>query len=275
MSTVSTVLADRGDPEPVPTGADFVHGLTFPTGADGTTLTALWTSDVRTEVAISTAADATVTLTDVYGGRTELALVGGQPTGLPVSGAPLYLTAPAGTDLTVDAGVGADLLAAGGATASASSTAEGSEPAGVLGRTGGWTAAASRTDGTADIEPWIQVDLPVPTTLDAVYVESAGIRCCSAGLRDYTVSVRADGDRWMEVAEVTGQFLDRGALLRFDAVQADAVRIQVPTRTERGLAVADLNYSGQTAGLHPAWVPLATTDGWTASVVSVQAFGPG
>lgn len=271
MSTVATVLDGRGEPVEVGTGADFVHGLEFPGDAD--TLTALWTSDVATDVAVTSAVDASVTLTDVYGGTQTLDLVAGVPATMPVSGAPVYLAAPPDADLAVDAGVGPDLLADGSATAAASSTANGSDPAGVLDRAGGWTAAATRSDGTADTKPWLQVDLAQAGTLDAVYVESAGIRCCSAGLRDYTVSVRTDGT-WTQVADVTDQFLDRGALLRFDAVEADAVRIQVPTRTERGVEVADLNYSGQTAGLHPAWVPLATTDGWTASIVSLQAFGP-
>lgn len=275
MSTVSGVLDGRGEPVDVATGADFVHGLAFPGGSTSTdTLTALWTSDVATDVTVTPAVDASATLTDVYGGTQTLDLVAGEPTTVPVSGAPVYLTAPEDADLTVDAGVGTDLLGDGSATAAASSSANGSDPAGVLGRAGGWTAAATRTDGTPDTRPWLQVDLAAPTALDAVYVESAGIRCCSAGLRDYTVSVRTADGTWTQVAAVTDQFLDRGALLRFDAVEADAVRIQVPSRTERGVEVADLNYSGQTAGLHPAWVPLATTDGWTASVVAVQAFGP-
>jgi hypothetical protein len=274
MSTVSAALAGRGDPVPVDTGADFVHGLAFPAGDDGDPLTALWTSDVRTDVTLTASADATVTVTDVYGGTQTLELAAGQPTSLPVSGAPVYLTAPEGTDLAVDAGVGTDLLGDGSATATASSTANGSVAADALARAGGWTAGTARSDGTPDTRPWWQADLAAPTTLDAVYVESAGIRCCSAGLRDYTVSVRTGDGTWTQVADVTDQFLDRGALLRFDAVEADAVRIQVPSRTERGVEVADLNYSGQTAGLHPAWVPLATTEGFTASIVSVQAFGP-
>jgi hypothetical protein len=113
-----------------------------------------------------------------------------------------------------------------------------------------------------------------PVVVDRVAVATAGIRCCTSGLRDYTVSVRTSDGRWRDVAEVRDQFWERVALVRFDPVEVTAVRVRIPMTTERGTPVLAANYTGIVGGLHPAFIPLATESEWIATVSAIRAWGP-
>lgn len=280
MATVSALLEGRPPPEVVETTAPATHVMHVGARAGGTDdLVAVWTDDLVTSLELTADADATVRVTDVYGATRDLDAVAGEPIPLPVSGAPVFLTAASGVhlDVTPSEPTGADVLAGG--TASASSTWEGTDPADVL-RVGGagtnpWRADVRRPDGTLDLTPWLQVDLAAPTTIDRVVVESAGLRCCTSALRDYTVQVQTADGAWHDAGSRTDLFHERTSEVRFDPVEVVAVRVQVPSTRERGVEVPRLNYSGQTAGLHPAWSPVVPDTSWPASVVSLAAYAPG
>lgn len=278
MSTVTGLLEDRPPPTVVESDIPHAHVMRIgerPGGDD--VLTAVWTDDLRTTVRATASQDATLTLTDVYGAVREQDAAAGQPVELAVSGSPVFVSAPAAAAVVISAAEpgGPDLLQGG--RASASSSADDADPAAVLEPDGGvspWRAGTRAADGSLDLSPWLQVDLPSPAVVDQVTVQSAGLRCCTSSLRDYTVSVQGVDGAWTEVGSRRGLFFERTSVVRFDPVEARAVRVQVPTTTERGVRVPRLNYSGQTAGLHPAWSPVVPETSWTASVVSLSAQGP-
>lgn len=280
MSTISRLLAGRPRPELVTTGMPFVHAMRVgaaPARSDA--LLALWTNDLVTQIDVTSAVDTAVTVTDVYGGTRSMDVMAGHSFTLPVSGSPVFLTTQADAVLTPapTEPTGTNVLASG--TATASSSNEGADPAAVL-RAGGagtspWRAATTLTDGAPDLSPWIQVDLTSPTTIDRVAVESAGIRCCTSGLRDYTVSVQTADSTWHVVGTRHDLFAERTSIVKFTPVAARAVRVEIPETTERGVPVPKVNFSGQTAGLHPAWSPVVPETSWPASVVALAAFAPG
>lgn len=279
MSTVSALITDRPRPELVTTDIPFAHAMRLgatPGGSDR--LLAVWTDDLRTEVDLTSDVDTSVTVTDVYGETRTMDVRAGTAVPIRISGSPLFLSAPRTATLAVapPEATGPNVLTRG--TVTASSSAEGADPSAVL-REGGagtspWRSNTRTADGALDLTPWIRVDLATPVTIDRVAVESAGIRCCTSGLRDYTVSVQTADGAWHDVGNRRDLFAERTAILQFDPVVATAVRVQVPSTTERGVTLPSLNYSGQTAGLHPAWSPLVLETGWTASVVALAAYAP-
>jgi hypothetical protein len=294
MSTVSGLLADRGAPEVLDLGDGDLHGMRFGAAAEPTSagagtaavgtaavrdqdLLAVWSQDEVTAVSVTAATDTSVTVTDVYGGTRTLDLVAGTPSTLPVTGSPEFLSAPASAALAVTAATptGTDLLAGG--TVTVSSSTDGTDPAALVEPAGAgadpWRAGARTADGP-DVTPWVEVALATPATVDRVTVESAGIRCCTAGVRTYTVSVQDADGTWTEVGSVDGLFLARTSTVTFAPVTATAIRVQVPSTTTRGVTVPDLNYSGQSGGLLPAWEPVQTEPTWPLSLVKVAAYGP-
>jgi hypothetical protein len=120
----------------------------------------------------------------------------------------------------------------------------------------------------------VQVDLAEPATVDRVVVESAGIRCCTSGVRSYTVEVQGDDGRWQEVGRQDGLFLARTSAVTFEPRTVTAIRVQVPSTTTRGITVPDVNYSGQSGGLLPAWEPVRPEPTWPVSLVRLAAYGP-
>lgn len=280
MSTVSRLLAGRPRPELVATDIPFVHAMHVGAAAGGSDgLLAVWTDDLVTQLDLTSPVDSSVTVTDIYGGTRSILVTAGRRFTVPVSGSPVFLTAASNTALALAPvePTGTNVLASG--TATASSSAAGAGPAAVL-RVGGagtspWRAGTTLTDGAPDLSPWIQVDLPSATTIDRVAVESAGIRCCTSGLRDYTVSVQTEDGSWHEVGARHDLLAERTTILRFEPLTARSVRVQVPDTVERGVTVPKVNYSGQTAGLHPAWSPVVPETSWPASVVALAAFAPG
>ncbi|HEY0188897.1 MAG TPA: discoidin domain-containing protein [Cellulomonas sp.] len=295
MSTVSSLLADRAAPQTLDLGDDALHAMAYGPAEDGTgtadaeatsgtaavrdqDLVAVWSQDEVTSVDVSASVDTTVTVTDVYGGTSTLDLTAGTASSLTVTGSPVFLSADAGADLAVTAAdpTGSNLLAGG--TVTTSSSTAGTEPAALIETDGAgaspWRAGSDTADGP-DVSPWVQVTLAAPTTVDRVVVESAGIRCCTAGLRAYTVSVQLADGSWQEVGSADALFLARTSQVTFDPVVATAIRIQVPSTTVRGITVPDVNYSGQSGGLLPAWEPVQTSPTWPVGLVRVAAYASG
>ncbi|HEY0216501.1 MAG TPA: discoidin domain-containing protein [Cellulomonas sp.] len=315
MSTVSGLLDGRSAPQVLDLGDTALHGMRFdpatgsprgstvgstaastasaaPTAGSTATagtdvgtaavrdqdLLAVWSQDEVTSVAVTAAVATSVTVTDLYGGTRTLDVAAGTPTTLGVTGAPVFLSAPvsAGLAVTATTPTGTDLLAGG--TVTASSTTDGTDPALLVTADGAganpWRAAGRTSDGP-DTSPWVEVALAAPTTIDRVVVASAGIRCCTAGVRAYTVSVQDADGTWQEVGSQDGLFLARTSQVTFAPVEATAIRVQIPTTTTRGVTVPDLNYSGQSGGLLPAWEPVQTEPTWPVSLVGLSAYGPG
>jgi hypothetical protein len=82
-------------------------------------------------------------------------------------------------------------------------------------------------------------------------------------------------DGWSEVGRVSDAFFDRTSTVRFDAVpDVTAVRVTVPSTTQRDVTVPSANYGGQTGGLLPAWEPVQPEPSWPVSLVSLAAYGP-
>jgi len=264
----------------VETGTPGVHGVRAPgTGEQaGAELLALWSEDLSTDVRLSAPGGAvTVTARDAYGAERGLD-VPADGVAVPVNGAPVLLVAPAGTALEVAPveAFGDDVLA--GRPVTATSTHEDANDPDVV--TSGTFAvrepwrSGRLPDGSVDEAPGLEVTTDGPRTVDRVAVATAGIRCCTSGLRDYTVSVRTPDGAWQDVAQQTDQFLDRVALFSFDPVEVTAVRVTLPLTTERDVPVLAANYTGIVGGLHPDFVPLATESDWIATISAVQAWEP-
>nr|WP_246803393.1 discoidin domain-containing protein [Cellulomonas hominis] len=244
-------------------------------GSDADPLLAVWTLDALTDVALLADEDAAVTVTDVYGATRTVDVVGGEATTFRATGAPQFLAAPSSTRLRVAALDGGSNLLAGG-TVTASSTSDG-DAATLVTAEGAlatpWRAGGSTAEGP-DVSPWVRVELAEPATLDRVVIGSAGIRCCTTGVKDAVVEVESDG-AWTEVGRVEGAFLERTSTVRFDPVEATAVRVTVPTTEQRDVTIPSANYSGQSGGLLPAWEPVQAEPTWPVSLVGLAAYGPG
>jgi hypothetical protein len=278
-------LLEGREAEVLDTAIPYVHAMRLgPTGStEGVAdpeaeLLAVWTDDLTTDVVLTApGGEASVELIDQYGAVRALDLpAGGAP--VRVTGAPLVIAAAAGTGVEVAAveSFGPDVLA--GARARASSTHPDASIANVTSGTANvqdpWRSG-SLADGAMDEAPWVQVDLPRATEINRVAVSTPGIRCCTSGLRNYTVSVRDEAGAWTQVAEQRDQFFDRVALVTFPPVTATAVRVDVPMTVERGVPVLSANYTGVVGGAHPFFMPLESTSEWIAAVSSIAAWAPG
>lgn len=269
-----------GRPEAVETGTPAVHAVRAPGAGEvaGAELLALWSEDLSTTVRLTAPGGAvTVTARDGYGAERGLEVPPGGVE-VPVNGAPVLLVAPAGTALEVTPVEAFDDDLLEGRPVTATSTHEDASDPDVV--TSGTFAvrepwrSGRLADGSVDEAPGVEVTTDGPRTIDRVAVATAGIRCCTSGLRDYTVSVRTPDGGWQDVARQTDQFLDRVALFSFEPVEVTAVRVTLPMTTERDVPVLAANYTGIVGGLHPDFVPLATESEWIAAISAVQAWEP-
>lgn len=280
FAATAPFLDGFGPPEAVETGTPGVHAVRAPGAGEGAgaELLVLWSEDLSTAVRLAAPGGAvTVTARDQFGAERGLEVPAGGVE-VPVNGAPVLLVGPAGTALEVEPveAFGDDVLE--GRPVTATSTHEDANDPDVV--TSGTFAvrepwrSGRLADGAVDEAPAIEVTTDGPRTIDRVAVATAGIRCCTSGLRDYTVSVRTPDGTWHDVAQPTDQFLDRVALFSFDPVEVTAVRVSLPMTTERDVPVLAANYTGVVGGLHPDFVPLATESEWIATISAVQAWEP-
>lgn len=270
FATVSQLLDGRGAGETLDTGIPFSYATRF---AGDDELTAVWTDDMRTmAVVVADAPDLTVI--DQYGAERRLELVDGRAD-LTITGSPQFLRAPAGTSLTFEAPepFGDDVLA--GRPVEVSSTHDTTHAAvitsGTVNVDRAWRSGRL-PGGGIDEAPYVEVALDSPRRLDRVAVATASILCCEAGLRDYTVSVRTPEGEWVVVAEHSGQFFERVAMFEFDAIEADAVRIDIPWTQVRGVPVLAVNYSGQVGGLPSPFMGLRTDADFVVAVSALSAW---
>lgn len=278
-------LLEGREAQVVDTDVPYVHAMRLAPVQDSAgvadpdaEILAVWTDDLSTGVVLSApGGEVSVRVLDQYGAARDLAVAAGG-TALPVTGAPVFLAAPAGTNLEIAPreSFGPDVLQ--GAPVRASSTHPEATTRSVTSGTANVTTpwrSGSLEDGAMDEAPWVEVELESPTEIDRIAVGTPGIRCCTAGLRNYTVSVRDEAGTWTRVAEQQDQFFDRVALFSFPAVTATAVRVDVPMTVERGVPVLSANYTGVVGGAHPSFIPLESTSEWIAAVSSIAAWAPG
>lgn len=280
FAATSALLDPYGTPTFVETGVPGTFAATAQ-GPGGEPLLAVWGDDLSTTVRLTVAGgdgdDGTVRRIDQYGAGASLD-VGGDGVDLPVTGAPVFLVGEPGQTLGVQAvePFGPDLLA--GRPVTATSTHEEADAQVVTSGTfdvrDPWRSGRL-ADDVVDENPSVTVATDGPQTVDRIAVATAGIRCCSMGLRDYTVSVQLPDGTWQDVARQEDQFSDRVAVFEIEPVEVTAVRVSVPMTTERGVPVLAANYSGVVGGLHPSFLPLATESAYVATVSALQAWGPG
>ncbi|WP_278235243.1 hypothetical protein [Isoptericola sp. AK164] len=277
MAATAPLLDRYDDATTVSTGVPGVHAVRA-AADDGSSLLVLWSEGLSTPVLVDPGGDdVEVVRRDVYGAESSLNL-GAGGTEVLVTGSPVALRTPAGEGLSVRAvePFGEDVLA--GASVTASSThPDAGDPATITSGTFAvrdpWRSGRLE-DGSVDPAPSVTVELEVPVEVDRLAVATAGIRCCTAGLRHYTVEVRTPAGEWREIAVRTDQLWDRVALLRTEPVEIDAVRVTVPWTQVRGTRVLDVNYTGVLGGPPPVSMGLATESDWLVAVSAVQAWSP-
>ncbi|MCK9794843.1 hypothetical protein M1843_13915 [Isoptericola sp. 4D.3] len=278
MAATAPVVAGLDDVAAVSTGTPGVHAMRG-RADDGTTVLALWSEELSTSVVVTPRGgrEVEVARRDVYGAEKDLTLAA-RGTEVPVTGSPVQLRVPAGAELQVRATepFGDDVLE--GRPVSVSSTHPDAGEAGTI--TSGtfdvrepWRSGRL-PDGSVDPAPTVEIGTDGPVTVDRIAVATAGIRCCTAGLRDYTVAVRAVDGGWRTVATRSDQLWDRVALFEIDPVEITAVRVSVPWTEIRGTRVLDVNYSGVLGGPPTPFMPLATESDWLVAVSAVRAWGP-
>ncbi|MHB1844988.1 MAG: discoidin domain-containing protein [Deltaproteobacteria bacterium] len=278
LMTVSNVLKTRPFLRQVSLGIPHAYGMLFGPPANGSAtndVLAVWTDDlsVAGEVSLSGGSGSvTIPTTGSLGQPGSLTVSPSTPAPLELSGAPTYLSVPAGDTLSVGPAesFGTNFaLASTGATASASSSQGGANAASAviqgsanaqnaqgLGGTPAWAA----TQG--DSSPWIAVHFPSPETIDRVLVSTSSLGSVLPGLRDYTVELD-EGGSWTTAATVTNEFFSRMKLVSFPtATNVTAVEI-VPTA---------LDYNDNVGGLPPPYWPQSFPN--YPVVYSVEAYGP-
>ncbi len=280
LMTASTLLGTRPFIKQVDLGIPHAYGMLFGPPSNGTTTTdilAVWTDDLAVTGTVSVAPGSgrtTIPTTSSLGASGSLTVSPASPGSLLLSGAPTYLTVPAGSSVSVgpSESFGENLaLASEGATATASSSrSEENAPGdvirgtataadgGALGTTSAWAA------GPGDRSPWIAVHLKSPHTVNRVIVSTSTIGSVQPGLRGYSVQVEA-ANRWTTVATVKDQFFDRMALFSFPGVaNVSAVRI----------AVDSIDYGDLAGGAIPYYWNLKKGFFNMPTVYSVEVYGP-
>ena len=296
VMTANWQLGDRPLVNEVSTGIPHAYAARFGSRPGGTdTLLAAWTDDMDATANLTVASSASsvqVTITDVLGDSFTLNLVSGQASPIVLTGSPVYITAPAGAQLSLAPpnSFGSNWAAAStGATATASSAtttnpaAEAIDglPTGRLARTsvsdpaegGNVTGLPAWASAPGDNAPSLTVQLAQATQLDRVIVLTHSNGSITPGLRNYSLDVQGQDGTWAMVGAVQNQFFDRGMLLTFAARTATAIRITVTA----------VNYGGYSGGTAPWFWPsdsgsLANPiEVWygPAIVYEVEAYGSG
>ncbi|HXX89182.1 MAG TPA: IPT/TIG domain-containing protein, partial [Acidimicrobiales bacterium] len=278
LATAANVLGQRPYLGPVTTGIPHTYGMLFGS-APGTSndVEALWSDDLTVPAQLTLSqgsGTAAIPVTGVLGQSGTLSVSAGVQTPVTLSGAPQYLTVPAGDAVTVSAPepFGPDLATASGVTTTASSNAS---AASLVVRTstsngtsvpdasndeganyGGWSAAGG------DATPSVTVNFPAPQSVDRVVVSTTSLGSVLAGLRNYQVQLD-EGGTWTTVATQSDQLQQRMAAFSFPTATASGVRI----------AVGASDFGSEAGGLAP-WY-WSSSFPQQASVYSVEAYAPG
>ena len=278
LMTVSTLLGHRPFLRQVDLGIPHAYGMLFgPRSTSGAAndVLAVWTDDLDVEGTVSVASGPghiTVATTSAQGAPGSLTL---SPTArLPLSGAPTYLTIPAGSTVSVGPSVpfGRNLaLAASGATATASSSQSAENAASDVIRGSatadnglGLSSTPVWAAGPDDRSPRITVHLKAPRTIDRVLVSTSTIGSVLPGLRAYSVQLDVAG-RWTTVASVDNQYFNRMMLFTFPAV-ADVSALRI--------AIRSVDYGSIVGGAVPYFWDPGTTSYDFPTVYSLEAYGP-
>jgi len=279
LMTVSNVLKTRPFLRQVSLGIPHAYGMLFGPPANGSAtndILAVWTDDLSVAGEVSLAGGSgsvTIPTTGSLGQPGSLTVSPSTPAPLELSGAPTYLSVPAGDTLSVGPAesFGTNFaLASSGATASASSSQGGANaPSAVIQGTanaennGGLGSTPAWVSNQGDTSPWVEVSFPSPETIDRVLVSTSSLGSTVPGLRDYTVELD-EGGSWTTAASVTNEFFSRMKLVSFPpATNVTAVKI-VPTAYD---------YNDNVGGLPPIyWGPTGPN---YAVVYSVEAYGAG
>ena len=279
--TVTRLLANRPAPRMVSIGIPSSYAMDFgPASGQPTRILAAWTDEFPVTARISAGGGAAVTVIehDVAGGTTTLHVPAHSSVLVPLSGSPLFFESPTGTALTLSpaAVFGADVLIGGRATAT--STAKDSSAASVLredpDNPNPWQSGPRNGQGRPDLQPSVMVTTAASVLVDRVLVASPSIRCCTPGLRDYTISVRHPDGTWHQVARQRNQFFARTVLFQFPTVTITGVRVDIPSISEKGTRLVDMNYSGAVGGLVPAYLDLQSTSDHAAAISAIAAYAP-
>ena len=252
------------------------------TGSDTSHMVVAWADDYSVDSKPSLSGGGTITASDEWGKTTTLA----SASTLTLTGSVAYLKVPAGQSLTLTPAESYSTNFARdnqGATATASSNAKNSD-------TGQYGLPAYAIDGIADTQnkggnpeqisawmqnatdsnPWLQVALAAPKTIDRVYVSSQGLGSVQTGLRSYDVQVDPGTGVFTTVAQVRDQYFARNKLVSFPAQTVSRIK----------LVNMSVNYSGYGDGLPPvSWPSDYKTAGdvWTGQTVvyELEAYAPG
>ncbi len=280
LMTVSSLLGSRPFIKQVDLGIPHAYGMLFGPPSNGSAtddVLAVWTDDLEVPGTVSVAPGSgrvTIPTISSLGAPASLTVSPGSPAPLLLSGAPTYLTVPAGSSVSVGPSppFGPNLaLASEGVTATASSSRSRENAAsdvirgtataadgGALGTTPAWAPDAG------DRSPWIAVHLKSPQTVNRVIVSTSTIGSVQPGLRGYSVQVDTAGG-WTTVATVKDQFFDRMELFSFPSVAgASAVRI----------AVDSIDYGDLAGGAIPYYWNLQKGFFNVPTVYSVEVYGP-
>lgn len=241
---------------------------------------AVWSDDYTVSMVPALSSGGAISTADEWGGTGTY--TGGS---LTLTGSVTYLQVPAGQTLTIQPAESYDAnlaLASNGAMATASSHAQNG--------TKNYGAATLANDGITDThdlgnnfdgisawvqlytdqDPWLQITLAAPQTIDRIYVSSQGLGSVQTGLRSYDIQVDPGNGTWTTVASVQGQYFARDNLITIPAQTVSKLRLVNMT----------VNYSGYGDGLPPTFWPanfLSAGDVWSgqATVYEVEAYAPG
>ena len=276
LMTASAETAGRPFESMVSTGTPHVYAMLFgPASGDSGQVLALWSDDMTAQEMLAlagTSVPSSVEETSEFGATEQVAITS-QSTSLAISGAPIYITLPAGVSASLGAveTFGSNLaLGSDGAIATASSSQSSNPPLdaitgtsdaqlqGGIGSTPAWVSQPLTTDPT----PMLTVSFPTGQEVDRVVIVGHSHASVIASLRDYTVEALVGG-AWQSVATVTDQFYSSTRLITFPTVDAAAIR----------LVVTSLDYGGSAGGLFPAYWTNSYPD--SASVYALEIYGPG
>jgi hypothetical protein len=281
LMTVSNVLGDRPFVRMVPLDIPHAYAMLFGpssrSSGSGDVL-AVWTDDLDVPAQVSLtrgSGSVTIPATGSLGEPGRLTLHSGAPAHLELSGAPVYLSVPAGDSISIEPteAFGPDFaLRSQGAKAQATSAASATNsPSDVI--TGNASAEnegdASSTPAwipaSGDRSPAIEVRWSAGHAVNRVIVATSSIASVLPGLRDYAVQLYKAG-RWRTVASVTNEYFDRMELVSFPVV-SDVTGVRIVVRAA--------DYGAVAGGLRPYfWGSAPHGIPGQPAVYSIEAYGP-